>query len=74
MRYASVETDRHEYSKHKLIVGCVQASVVCDYSKLNNSSPAQCAPAERIDTRVNDRLPDGAQEYWTVEDIVEAFS
>lgn len=51
-----------------------QASVVCDYSKLNNASPAQCAPAERIDTRVNDRLPDGAQEYWTVEDIVEAFS
>ena len=37
--------------------------IVCDYSKLNNTSLAQFTAADRIDTVVVDRLPDDVQAY-----------
>ncbi len=50
-------------TKPHMVEHASQVIVVCDSSKLNNTSLAQFAPAERIDTLVIDRLPDDAQAY-----------
>ncbi|MDU4311729.1 MAG: DeoR/GlpR family DNA-binding transcription regulator [Klebsiella michiganensis] len=50
----------------KAFMGAEHASqviIVCDYSKLNNTSLAQFTAADRIDTVVIDRLPDDVQAY-----------
>ncbi len=52
-------------TKRGMVEHASQVIVVCDSSKLNNTSLAQFAPAERIDTLVIDRLPDDAQAYQT---------
>ena len=52
-------------TKRGMVEHASQVIVVCDSSKLNNTSLAQFAPAERIDTLVIDRLHDDAQAYQT---------
>ena len=50
-------------TKRGMIEHASQVIVVCDHSKLDNTSLAQFTPAARIDTLVIDRLPDNA-EAW----------
>ncbi|WP_058911479.1 DeoR/GlpR family DNA-binding transcription regulator [Entomohabitans teleogrylli] len=50
-------------TKRGMVEHASQLIVVCDHSKLNNTSLAQFASAERIGTLVIDRLPENAQEY-----------
>lgn len=50
-------------TKRGMVEHASQVIIVCDYSKLNNTSLAQFTAADRIDTVVVDRLPDDVQAY-----------
>lgn len=50
-------------TKQGMIEDASQVIIVCDYSKLKNSSLAQFTSTERINAIVIDRLPDEAAEY-----------
>jgi DeoR family fructose operon transcriptional repressor len=50
-------------TKRSMVEHANQVIVVCDHSKLDNTSLAQFAAPEQIDTVVVDRLPGNAPEY-----------
>jgi DeoR family fructose operon transcriptional repressor len=50
-------------TKRSMVEHANQVIVVCDHSKLDNTSLAQFAAPEQIDTVVVDRLPGNAAEY-----------
>ena len=50
-------------TKRGMVEHASQVIIVCDYSKLKNTSLAQFTSADRINTLVIDRLPDEATEY-----------
>lgn len=50
-------------TKRAMVEHANQVIVVCDHSKLSNTSLAQFASPAQIDTLVLDRLPEDAQAY-----------
>ncbi|MFL9147747.1 DeoR/GlpR family DNA-binding transcription regulator [Escherichia coli] len=53
-------------TKRSLIDHAAQVIVVCDHSKLNNTSLAQFMPSERIDTLILDELPENVDDYRNI--------